>query len=242
MRAVLTTIVVLAALSCTAAFATKKIVVKPIDPMTTIETMSLGGSSAMGEPCQTGNMNTPSLVVSELVYATEEYRVVFDPKTGCDNCQIGFAVSAVRVIFKIDSPCSISLSVNLSVIDDSDPACIVPGATLCESSNFSTSLPMAGFWDIAVPISCTCVRIDRPYVLGIKITSSGCLPAPGLVIDTLPTTCTSWYNDGGGWTDLVATAGLPGNFMIYANANCCSSPVATESKSWGAIKDLYRDQ
>jgi len=207
-----------------------------------IEYMTLGSSAPTGEPCTTGNINTPSLVASELVAPLDEYRVVFDPTTGCDRCAIGFGVNTIRVIFYIETPCDISFSVNLSEIDDSNPSCPRPGTALCDSGNFSASLPMAGFWDIGVSITCSCYAIDRFYLLGVKITSANCSPVPGLVVDTMPSTCRNWFSDGGAWTDLVATAGLPGNFMLYADADCCGAPVAAESKTWGAIKDLYRNQ
>jgi hypothetical protein len=38
----------------------------------------------------------------------------------------------------------------------------------------------------------------------------------------------------------VGDAGFPGNILMWGDVVCCEDPVATESRSWGAIKSLYR--
>jgi hypothetical protein len=64
-----------------------------------------------------------------------------------------------------------------------------------------------------------------------------------LYTDDIPVGCTSWINenDGSGWVDLVnGPPGFPGELLIFGNVNCCEEPVATEDRTWGDVKSLFR--
>jgi len=110
---------------------------------------------------------------------------------------------------------------------------------VCNSGAFTVSLPSGGVWDIALPIQCECLDMDRLYLLSFSYESSSCWPEPDLITDGIPTPCTSWVNSGSGWMDLVTTYGFPGNLSFYADAECCTPPVPTENNTWGGVKSLY---
>ena len=87
--------------------------------------------------------------------------------------------------------------------------------------------------------------MERTYLLSVHfeefISATGAVP--DLITDAGPATlCTNWNNYGTGWYDLLgAFPTWPGQLVFFADAECCTPPVPVDSKTWGAIKDLYDD-
>jgi hypothetical protein len=123
------------------------------------------------------------------------------------------------------------------------PGCPTPGPVHCSSGLFSVTLPGSGLYDIALPINCGCLTMDRVYLLSFYIDSFSCATGttPDLVLDAgPPALCMNWNNYGAGWIDLLATYPTwPGQLLFFADVDCCTAPVPVEESTWGAIKALY---
>lgn len=212
---------------------------QPVDRATVTEINF--GPTGYAQACQVGNLNPPAYALSNFAAAPEEYKLVFDPKTTCSVCPIGFLVNTVHFVVQTSMAMDIVCAVNVEeAVFPGGPDCPEPGQLLCQSGLFTVNLPGAGLWDIGLPIACECYTMERTYLLSVHFEEfiGG---TPDLITDAGPATlCTNWNNYGTGWYDLVAQFPTwPGQLVFFADAECCTPPVPVEGKTWGAIKDLY---
>jgi hypothetical protein len=231
-------------LSATSAFADKELTVKPVETIT--PTPIILSTSGLPVGCQVGNLNPAAWAISNFMLPPEEYKLTFDPRATCSACPIGFAVNTVHVIMQVAEACDLVMEVNVEEASyPNGPDCPSPGPVLCSSGFFNVTLPGAGLYDVALPISCECFTMDRLYLLSFYIDSFSCATGttPDLILDAGPATlCTNWNNFGAGWYDLLGQfPAWPGNLVFYADAECCTPPVPVDEKTWGAIKALYED-
>jgi hypothetical protein len=227
-------------LSASPALADREVVVKPLDSSTPTV---IGPGAVANTPlsCTTGNLNAAAFAIVGFAAPPEEYKLVFDPTMGCSACSTGLAINTIHIMMRTAQACDVVMAVDVEEVSDADPACpgTSPGVEVCNSGPYTVNLPAGGIWDVAIPITCDCLTMARLYLLSFEYLSSSCLPEPDLITDATPTACTSWNNFGSGWFDLVTAFGFPGNLSFYADAECCSPPVPVETKTWGAIKELY---
>jgi hypothetical protein len=211
----------------------------------TIPTPIVLGPKVPQQLCQVGNLNPPQWAIGGFLLAPEEYKLVFDPNLGCGSCQIGFMVNTIHVIVQTSAACDIVMGVDVEEADVTDPSCPQPGPVMCATGLFNVNITGAGLWDIALPITCGCLTMERLYLLSFYLESVSCGDGtvPDLITDAgPPTLCTNWNNYGTGWIDLVAQyATWPGQLVFYADAECCSPPVPVEDSTWGAIKALFEN-
>lgn len=240
MRKVLLYVVVAAlvlGLTGSVASAEKELVVKQLESVeaTPLNMVPLG----VLEACQVGNLNAAAYAITNFIVPPEDYKFAFDPLATCTVCPIGFRVTTVHAYLQTAGACTIVMSVDVEEAEYSTPNCTSPGQVWCASDLYNVNIPQAGLWDIALPISCDCLTMERMYLLGIHIESATCTPA--LITDAGPAVlCTNWNNYGAGWYDLLtAFPTWPGNLKFFADAECCTPPVPVEGESWGAIKKLY---
>jgi hypothetical protein len=205
------------------------------------------GEQGIGDPCQVGNLNTPSWAIGDWALAPEEYKLAFDPLTMGDCAAIcpahpvyGIDINSIRMHIQVDAACTLVMGVDVEEVTyPTSPDCPEPGEVVCASPLYQVDLPAAGGWILNIPIDCVCLTFGKMYMLGVYFQSSTC--NMDLVTDNIPTNCTSWNDWGEGWKDLVAEYGFPGNLKIWADATCCEPPVPVEMKSWGSIKSLYTE-
>ncbi len=198
------------------------------------------------QDCQVGNLNAPTLAISDWFVGIDSYKFLFDPAATCD-CTIGFDLQSVHVFMQFgpeDVPAAFAANVDLAeAVWDDASGCWVPGAEVCTSPVSSITIDTEGLYDIGLPIAgdCACAEMGFFYLLSCHFTTA--LPTgmePDAVADDLPTPCTSWYDFGAGWQDLVVDFGWPGNIIMNGDVVCCEFPVESETTSWGGVKSLYR--
>ena len=243
MRKLLVTALVVAfALSWTAtdSVASKQVVVKQLESTDAIPIVV--GPAGPAQACRVGNLNAPAWAISNFILPPEEYKLTFDPKATCSVCPIGFDVHAVHIMLQTAGPCDLVMSVDVEEASyPNDPTCPEPGDLMCASGLFSVNLPVAGLYDISLPIDCDCLTMDGLYLLSFYVETVSCDPVPDLITDAGPINlCTNWNNWGLGWEDL-ATYGWPGDLIFFADIDCCTPPVPVEESTWGAIKERYTD-
>lgn len=182
-------------------------------------------------------------------YATpgSKYKLVVDPVTKCANCPqgTGFKVSVVDMKFQTSQVCTIQVRVDVERIADPDdpsydPNCpdSSPGPVVCQTG--IVQIILSGGTQIAsVFPDCNCLPRNGLYLLSYELLSSSCSPEPDIWTDGVQIPCTSWYNGGSGWVDLVTSEGFLGGLRISGDASCCEAPLPVLPRSWGAIKSLY---
>jgi len=191
--------------------------------------------------CQVGNLNPAAWAISNFVSAPEDYKLAFDPMTTCTVCPVGFKVTKVHAYLQFAAACQVVLSVDVEDAVYQGPDCPAPGPVVCASPLYTVTIPAAGMYDIAIPITCDCVPIGRDYLLSVHFESHTRVPA--LITDAGPAVlCLNWNDYGTGWYDIFAAFPTwPGQLKFFADAECCTPPVPADEKTWGAVKDLYEE-
>lgn len=192
--------------------------------------------------CEVGNVNPAYWAIGGYLAPPESYAVSFRPSdSSCATCPLGYEISTVRMLLQTSAAMTILMSAGLqSATFPTDPGCAEPGAQECLSGPYQVNIPSAGLWNIGLPLTCDCAFKEFAYLLTVDFQSvSGGIP--DLVADNLPGPCTSWNGNGTTWVDLVSSAGFPGNLRIWAEADCCELPVATDEESMGGLKGRFED-
>jgi len=191
---------------------------------------------------QVGNLNPAVWGIPEWFTGQEEYKILFNPLETL-NCPFGFQLQQVHMLMSFDEPTTFEVWVDLEdALWDDGLQCWVPGIEDCRSDTYTVTIDEPGLYDIGLPIDCDCAYMTDPTGAPYMYMLSMHFPTPftaTLVTDDYPTACTSWNNWAGVWEDLY-NWGFPGNIIMYGDVTCCEDPVATEPRTWGGVKSLFR--
>jgi hypothetical protein len=240
MTRLLTTTILCLALLVSVAGAKQVGTVTPIDPA------ALRSDVGAPVPQQVGNVNAPAFAISSWFTGQESYAAVFDPSAqlGCDN---GFQVQMVHQIMQFTEtqvPVTFDVYAGLgSAVWDPTVGCFVPGPLECRGATFTVTIDAAGLYDIAIPLDCDCAFMydptGAPYIYYVSMTYPTLFSA-NVVSDGVPANCFTYNDYGTGWVDLGPIFTTGGNVNVFGEAVCCDTPVATEGRTWGNIKSLFR--
>ena len=186
--------------------------------------------------------------IPDWLVGDEAYKYLINPSAELPDCLAGFQMLSIGMVLDfpegLPDPYYIFAYGDLeTAVWDEDLGCYVPGAEEYTGplTTFSVG-PGLRIIDLPMP-DCACAFIDGPggvpYMYMLSVHFVGPVTAD-LVTDEFPVGCTSWNNKGDGWVDLVTDSNFPGELIIYGNVNCCNEPVATEDKTWGDVKSLFR--
>ena len=193
--------------------------------------------------CLVGNSNGVYYAIPNWIYGAETYAFLLDPMDTC-GCDAGFDLSALHMIVQFgeeDVPTNFTAYAQISgTAWNSDTGRWEPGPAVCTGPETVIEIETAGLHDVTLPLSsCGCMEMVHSYAISytfVDFLSS----QPDLVTDNQPTAGTSWNDYGLGWFDLVSDFAYPGNIIIWAEADCCETPVSDEAMSWGELKSRYR--
>jgi len=214
-----------------------------IEPMTAAPIPIGIGPYGTLTTCQMGNLHAPAWSITSFIYPPDNYKLAFDPLATCSVCPAGFKVNTIHVVLQAKRTCTVVLSVDFEEAAYPTPDCTAPGPVQCTSNLYQFNLGV-GTWDLPVPITCDCLTPGHKYLLGVHFDSRSCTAANlGLILDAGPAAlCLNWNDYGAGWGDLLVDYPTwPGQLLFFADTECCDLPVSTQSNTWGAIKDLYRN-
>jgi hypothetical protein len=194
-----------------------------------------------------GNLNAPAFEINNWIYGDEEYAYFFEAASTECSCPLGFHLDTVHMLVQFEAEDLPSVFEAYSDLTDAvwNPVtlCWEPGETFCTSLTYAFEITEPGIYDLAVPIhaECECAFLDYGYFLSFHfVTAFDPAQRPDAIADAQPLGCTSFNNYGFGWEDLVTVYGWPGEILIWADASCCEEPVASEPRTWGGVKKLYR--
>ena len=163
-------------------------------------------------------------------------------QSNCD-CEVGFRVLEMTGYFVLSGPTQVTVQAEL--VAATLGGCPAPGSTAAVSAPVTLDLA-EGLQAVTVPCNFDCTIVDEDFFLVLRLTAAdGPVELPFTGSDTgipkaLPgDPCTSYRDEGTGWTDLV-TAGFGGGLPIMATAECCGEPIGSAGPSWGRLKQEYR--
>jgi len=219
--------------------------------MTRIDPADLQDLTILTPPADglVGNAYNPiAHSIPDWLVGDEAYKYLINPSADLPNCPVGFQLLSIGMV--LEFPADLPDPYFFFAYGDLETAvwdevlgCYVPGAEEC-TGPLTTFFVGPGTWVIELPMpECACAYIygpgGVPYMYMLSVHFVGPVTA-NLVTDEFPVGCTSWNNKGDGWVDLVNDSNFPGELIIYGDVNCCDEPVATEEKSWGDVKSLFR--
>ncbi len=191
--------------------------------------------------------------VSGWLVGDEAYKYLFNPAEDHPenllDCPTGFQLLSIGMVLDfpddLDYPHVFMAYGDLeSAVWDEVLECYVPGAEECTGplTTFTINGPGSRVIELLMP-DCACANIYGPggvsynYMLSVHFVGP---VTADILTDAFPVGCTSWNNYGFGWDDLVIDIGFPGELLMFGNVTCCDEPVATEGKTWGDVKSLFR--
>lgn len=195
-------------------------------------------SFALAYDCVYGNSDyNATHWSSTLPDGLDSYAYLIRPsEEGCGN-GVGFSVTEIRIWLAVQSGGSFGIEGSILEAVDSGNGCYTPGAVLdtSESSNV-TGWPEVGGINVGVLCDFGCLPADRAYFLSIKFTACDAT----VVFPRNPdlSSCTSYMDQGAGFTDLQDFEG-GGGLVIYGRTDNCDEPLPAEESTWGGIKALY---
>ena len=214
----------------------------PIDPS------RLSDDIGAPVPAIIGNLNPAAFLLSGWFTGQESYAVVFDPsqQVQCDN---GFEALSVNMILGFDAtqvPVTFDVYAGLgTAVWDAASGCFVPGDMECQGETFTVTIDVAGNYNITIPLACDCAFLydptGAPYKYYLSMTYPTAFSAQ-VVSDGVPASCLTFNDFGAGYEDLNDYFGPGGfgNVNLSGESVCCDTPVATENRTWGDIKSLFR--
>jgi hypothetical protein len=197
----------------------------------------------VADDCLVGNPNGVYFAIPDWIWGAEIYTYLFDPMDTCD-CAAGLEVQTLHMIVQFgaeDVPATFDVFVDIgAAVWDDASGCWQPGPATCSTEINQITVENAGLYDIAVSVDdCACMEMVHQYSISYNFVTAFS-SNPDIVTDQFPSSCTSWNDYGLGWFDLVEDFGYPGNLLMWADSECCESPVGNADASWGGVKSLYR--
>lgn len=211
-------------------------VLVPTVPEVTIEPL---GADSAAFVCTPGNPYAANAAGYYNFYNfTESYAVLVNP-ADCPTCDLGFAFTRVRTLLRLNAGATFSISAAVADVIDAGNGCYAPGAVQAVSGVATVSgIATAGGYYINLGWASPCIDPGRPYFLILNLLEPGALVVGPYVDNDGATPCRAWHSLGAGWVDL-ATA-FVGDVFLWAESDCCATPVSTEGASWGGVKSLFR--
>jgi hypothetical protein len=194
--------------------------------------------------CAMGVNGAPAFSVNYLLPPDDIYLTLLDP-AGCGVCpNNSIAINAAHVALQF--PVNCSQPVVVSIVGAVDQGgCWVPDETnvLCPPIGYNLAPGAAGNFIFNLPIPAGCCITTKAF-LSINFVAGGvnCSTSatrPRLITTASCTPCTSYNTWTGGTDELCTDVGFPGNPIMYADGDCCST-TETINGSWGQLKSLYR--
>jgi len=154
------------------------------------------------------------------VTGNELYKSYCDPSLTCPGAY-PFTVTEINMPMYFAGTPTFTVSVDVEAVDNTDPACPVPGALMAISSDWELSVPSAGLYDIWIPLD-TPIVVTGPFFAGFYLgTAFDPTDSAAIVIDTIPVPCRSYnaWDTTIGFIDLAQNQyyNFPGRLVLYAS-------------------------
>jgi hypothetical protein len=192
--------------------------VTPIDT-TAFKDLRTNRSFATAAACTVGNDSAISYYIDGWVAGAELYKAYIDPSKGC-SAPYPFTVTQINMPMQFKKPCTLTVSVDVEAVDNSNPNCHAPGILKALSSDWQLSVPAAGGYNIWIPLDTPFV-VTGPFFAGFYLANAlDTSVGAAVYCDNDPRTCYSYniWDTTIGFIDLVNNTyyNFPGRLALYA--------------------------
>ena len=187
-----------------------------------LEHAELAPTEKYAGDCVFGNDDTGNIqgFYSTWWAGNESYATLINPADYACACNPGFNVRAIHMILHLDPTSAPQIRVSLAT---SAGSCAGPGSIIETSAPITVSgVTTAGYYNIEVPCDFTCQDMNGEYYLVVEFMNAA--GPVGIPVDTTPQTCVNYNDWGSGWQDVVADYGFAGDWLIFADIDCCGTP------------------
>lgn len=165
------------------------------------------------------------------IIGNEVYSNYIDPAISCST-PYPYVVTDIQIPMLFDDSTSISVSVGLSTVNNTDINCPVPGTVISTSFSYNLQIPAAGLYNIIIPLN-EPVEVYDPFFADFYIGEiSNISSSPSPTTDSVSSTICQSYNK---WDDSIGFIDLndnlfynfPGRLVLYVVGNtnievpCC---------------------
>lgn len=208
----------------------------------TMPTRPLQAGAHASDPgtCMLGVTGPAASVVSYVIPPDDQYYTLLDPEDCACAGHGGYTPTAAHIVVEFGYAYDTPVRVGVVRADLSDPECPkpVPGDYLVPPLDYALAAPAGGVYDVEMPLTAGACLTETAF-LEITFTDWGfSYEVPSLVLTASCEPCRSYNYYPGDDYDLC-TFGFPGNPIMYAAANCCTSVPALHG-TWGRLKSIYR--
>ncbi|MBK6898594.1 MAG: T9SS type A sorting domain-containing protein [bacterium] len=155
----------------------------------------------------------------------ETYATRINPADYACSCDPGFNVRAIHMLLYLETTSAPQVQVHLAA---AGADCTTPGAILESSSVVNISgIAAAGYYDIEVPCDFECQDMTGSYFLMFEFLNSA--GPVGIPVDAAGQACVNYNDWGEGYADVVSEYGFAGDWLIWADVDCCGVPTPTVS-------------
>ena len=153
-------------------------------------------------------------------YGFETYATRIDPADYACACDPGFNVRAVHMMLYLETTSAPQVQVHLAA---AGADCTTPGAILASSGVMTISgIAANGYYDVEVPCDFACQDMSGSYFLLFEFLNSA--GPVGIVVDSTPQACVNYNDWGEGYVDVVSAYGFAGDWLVWADVDCCGVP------------------
>ncbi len=177
--------------------------------------------------CVFGNNDTGSIQGHYTTWwaGNESYATLINPADYTCSCNPGFNVRAIHMVLLLGTASAPQVRVSLAT---SGGECVGPGAILETSPTYTFSgFTAEGYYDIEVPVDFACQDMDASYYLVFEFMNTA--GPVGIPVDSTPQGCVNYNEWGEGWQDVVTGYGFAGDWLVWADIDCCGTPEPSSS-------------
>ncbi len=199
--------------------------------------------SGAAAACVAGNNNFGAIVgyYDSWFLGYENYAVPINAGDSACNCGEGVTITTIHMLLALDEFADFNISVAVLDAETDGAGCLSPSAEITASPVYNiTGIPTLDYYDIAIPIDGPCATVNDAQFLAVYFLDDNGGNLVGLPITDPANLCFNYNDWGSGWIDVVDSFGFGGDILMWADMECCATPVATENSSFGSIKGLFR--
>ncbi|MBK7143094.1 MAG: hypothetical protein IPH75_13555 [bacterium] len=146
-------------------------------------------SFTAAEACTAASIDEIVYRMDGWVIGNELYKALIDPAADCAS-PYPYTVTAVNMPMIFDAATTVTVAVDIEEAVTLTGGCRVPGNMLAISSDYTVTVPAAGYYNIWIPLD-EPIAMDEPFFAGFFIGSTLTVGA-AIVIDDNPQACHSY--------------------------------------------------
>lgn len=192
--------------------------------------------------CTIGNLNQPAFFAPNIFTGEEAFAYLVQPQEQCPFEGGHFSLLSVTQLLQFEqNQVPVTYQVEAAILDavwDPGLGCWLPAGTIHASLPVAVTVDTEGIAAVTVLLDPLILPLGEFYFLSLRYQGTG---QAQLVTDDQPAPCVEYIDRGQGWEDLFDFGKTgDGKGVVFGDIVYATSTVPEETRTWGAIKSLYR--